>query len=127
MNLPAVLMILPLIAGSRWEMPPIVFHLTVITIAGGLAWLAVSQITRLRSNWQRQGQSPAALFAELCQAHGLTRHDRGLLAEASQTMAPAECCRVFIDSGILHSFARSNPGEAEECRTLMRKLYGRAD
>ena len=114
-------------ANSNWDAKSIAFHLTVITVAGGLAWLAVSQVTRLRTNWQRQAQSPSALFVELCQAHELTRSDRRLLAVVSETVAPSQCCRVFIDADILQQFARANPADAEDCRTLLQRLFGRAD
>lgn len=105
----------------------IAFHLTVIAVAGGLVWLAVSQILRLRSSWQRQAQSPAALFTELCQAHELTRPHRRLLADVAETMPAADCCRVFIDADVLQQFARANPDDAEDCRWLSRLLFGRAE
>lgn len=109
------------------DAPTIAFHLTVIAVAGGLVWLAVSQILRLRSSWQRQAQSPAALFTELCQAHELTRSHRRLLADVSETVPAVDCCRVFLDAGILQQFARSNPDDAEDCRSLSRALFGRSE
>ena len=113
--------------GFEWDASTIAIHLTVMAVAGGLVWLAVSQILRLRSSWQRQAQSPVALFAELCQAHELTRSDRRLLADVSETVAAGECCRVFIDAKILQQFARANPDDAEDCRSLLQRLFGRAE
>jgi hypothetical protein len=113
--------------GIDWDASTIAIHLTVMAVAGGLVWLAVSQILRLRSSWQRQAQSPVALFGELCRAHELTRPDRRLLADVAETVAASECCRVFIDAQILQQFARANPDDAEDCRTLSQRLFGRAE
>lgn len=126
-HVPFELFLLAASGRSSWDAKSIAFHLTVVSVAVVLVWLAITQITRLRTSWARHAQSPAALFAELCQVHKLTRSDRRLLAIASEAVPQAECCRVFIEPTVLQQFSRENPDEADNCRALLRALFGRAE
>ena len=100
------------------------FHLVVIAVAGFVLWLAVNRVAWLRLSRQQYSQSPQALFAELCQAHELSRSNRLLLSQISQTNGVNPCCRVFIDPQVIQQFAQNNPADADDCLDLVRRLFG---
>lgn len=107
-----------------WDWRALMFHLAVVAVAGLLLWLAVNRIEWLRLTRQHHLQTQHALFAELCQAHDLSRTDRMLLSQISQTTGANPPCRVFIDPQIIEQFAQNNPAEAEICLDLVRRLFG---
>ena len=100
------------------------FHLVVIAVAGLLLWLAINRVEWLQLARQQYSQTQQALFAELCQAHDLSRTDRTLLSQISQTTGVIPCCRVFIDPQVIQQFAQNNPADAENCLDLVRRLFG---
>lgn len=93
----------------------------VCGIAG--LWLGVRWFER---RWSLRGltsHDPWALFAMLCDAHGLSRHERKMLRTAAAHDATA-CCRLFIDPTMLHQFAIATSETAAEYGKLNRKLFG---
>ena len=100
------------------------FHLAIVAVAGLMLWLAFNRVEWLRLARQRYSQSPQALFAELCHAHELSRSDRLLLSQISQTPGVNPCCRVFIDPQVIRQFAQNNPAVAADCFELVRRLFG---
>lgn len=99
-------------------------HLIVISGAALVLWLAVNGVERVRLHRRQYSQTPQALFAELCQAHGLSRTDRTLLVSISEAGGANSCCHVFLDPQVIRRFARNNPADAEDCSDLMHRLFG---
>jgi len=111
---------------SGWDLQTILFHSSVVAVAGFLLWLGVTAVGRMRENRQRYGRSPQALFLDLCRVHKLSRIERQMLTVVSQSLPTERCCRVFVDAQILQHFAHAHPGDAEECSQLVRRLFGAA-
>src|SRR5579863_1907418 len=103
-----------------WHWRYLMSHLIAIAVAGFLLWLAVNRLEWFRFTRQKYSQSQAALFAELCHAHKLSRADRTLLALVAQTKGPGQVCCVFVDEQVILQFAQNNPGDAESCLDLCR-------
>lgn len=118
-------MISPRLILAVWEQSVGLFHVTVIVTAGLLLWLAVTGVERLRFRRSAYNQTPQALFGELCRAHGLSRSQRRLLGAISRQTTRGECCRVFLDRQVIEQFAESHPIEAEQCRALLDRLFGK--
>ena|SRR5436190_1910169 len=99
-------------------------HLIAISIGGFVLWLAANRFEWFRSSRQQYSQTQAALFAELCRAHALSRSDRTLLALIAQTIGGNRCCGVFVDPRVIRQFAENNPDESGNCLDLSRRLFG---
>jgi len=100
------------------------YQIIAIAVAGFLLWLVVNRLDWLKSTRKQYSQSQDALFAELCHAHRLSRADRTLLGLIAQTTGPNKFCSVFVDSRVIETFAQKNPGDAEGCLDLCRRLFG---
>jgi len=80
--------------GGGIECMELVLPIALIACVVGIAWL-VSRYLKLRE--ERNADSPQALFAELCQAHGLDRPNQKLLralANAHRLPSPAQ---LFVE------------------------------
>jgi hypothetical protein len=106
---------------SDWDGRTLMSHLVAIAVAGFLLWLAANRLEWLRLSRRQYSQSQEALFAELCQAHDLSRTDRRLL---SQTIGDNGSCSVFVDPRVIQQFAQNNPADAQHCLDLCRRLFG---
>lgn len=117
---------LPLASGflPDWDWRSLMSHLVAIAIAGFLLWLAVNRLEWFRFARRQYSQTQEALFAELCQAHDLSRSERTLLSLIAQTVGADKCCCVFVDPRVIEQFARNNSADAEESLDLYRRLFG---
>lgn len=100
------------------------FQLIAIAVAGLLLWLVVNRLDWLRSSRRQYSQSQEALFAELCQAHRLSRSDRALLWLIGAAKGTNRVCCVFVDPRVIQQFAQNNPADAGDCLELCRRLFG---
>lgn len=99
-------------------------HLVAIAVAGFLLWLALNRLEWLRVSRRQYSQTQQALFAELCQAHELSRTDRTLLSLISETAGANRYCLVFVDPQVIQQFAQNNPADGGDCLELLRRLFG---
>lgn len=109
---------------TNWDGRSVMSHLAAIAVAGLLLWLAVNRLEWLRLKGRQYSQTQEALFAELCQAHDLSRTDRALLSLISQSIDASRPCCVFLDPRIIQQFAQNNPADAENSLDLFRRLFG---
>jgi hypothetical protein len=107
-----------------WQWSDLMPHLIAIAVAGFLLWLAVNRLEWFRLSRRQYSQTQEALFAELCQAHALSRSDRTLLSLIAQTLGVHRPCGVFVDPRVIQQFAQNNPADAEGCADLVRRLFG---
>jgi hypothetical protein len=126
MKIAALASTTPVVAAGlpRWISGELLFHLAVIAGAVVLVWLGITFVDRFRIRLRPGANTPQALFRELCRAHGLTRADRQLLTLISDESPPAQCCRIFIDVGLIEAYSLAHPALAAECRSLSQRLFG---
>ncbi len=115
---------LSLLGSGSWHWRDVMSHLVAVTIAGFLLWLAANRLEWFRLARKQYSQSQDSLFAELCQAHNLSRSDRTLLALVAQTRGPQKNCCVFVDPRVIQEYAQNNPADAENCLDLRGRLFG---
>jgi hypothetical protein len=109
---------------SDWDGRTLLSHLVAIAVAGFLLWLAANRLEWFRLSRRQYSQSQEALFAELCQAHDLSRTERRLLSLISQTIGDNGSCSAFVDPRVIQQFAQNNPADAQNCLDLCRRLFG---
>lgn len=66
-----------------------------------------------------------ALFRELCRFHELERSERALLERVAEYQHLKQPAVVFVDPRTLGRQAELSPSEADSCRNLVRRLFGR--
>ena len=108
-----------------WDWRSLMSHLVAIAVAGILLWLAANRLEWFRLFQREYSQSQEALFAELCQAHDLSRADRALLSTIAQTSGTNRACCVFVDPTVIQQFAQNNPADASNCLDLCQRLFGK--
>jgi hypothetical protein len=111
---------------SNWDLQSVLFHGSVVAVAGFFLWLGVTTVGRMRENRDRFGRSPQALFLDLCRVHRLSRIERQMLTVVSQSLPTERCCQIFVDAQVLHHFAHAHPADADGCLHLVQRLFGAA-
>jgi hypothetical protein len=100
--------------------------LLLITGAVGLAWCAYHLYNRMLKNRQR---SPAWLFRELCDAHGLCWSDRQLLQWLARSHNLPHASHLFLRPGLFNTAALPPDMAAwrERVGQLRDTLFGKAN
>jgi hypothetical protein len=104
---------------SDWLLIACAVALIALTITAFYLW------NTLRKT--RQGGSSASsadLFGELCEAHGLNRLERTLIAQLAATYEQQAPATFFVDPWTLQQGAAAPGPEAHRYEALRQKLFG---
>lgn len=104
---------------SRNELVYFLWMIGIIALLG----MAVTWYDRVRSRLRPSLATPATLFRELCQAHGLSRSDRRLLYRVAQQAGQPAFGMVFVDPRYLQSAIAHDADHADRLRRLYQQLF----
>lgn len=107
----------------HWSLGLDLVHLAVISGGAVLIWAIVTWLEQARLQHQQNASTPRALFATLCRAHHLRRHERRLLMQAMANEPAASRCDIFVDPRILGVLARGNGPDAAAYSALLHRLF----
>lgn len=98
--------------------------LVFVIIAVALIWAGLYFWGKYRSRQFHSGRTKKSLFLELCQAHNLSRTDRGLLLRAADVSGLEQPAHIFVDPDLLGKLSCENTTEAEAYSQLMQRVFG---